>query len=189
MDGCVYIGISRDGMIARADGEIDWLDDPGVVGTDLEAVGDMGFGAFMASVDALVMGRNTFDSIPGVADLPESPYADIPIFVLTSRPLDVPDAFSGLASPISGSPREVAAELDGRGVRRAYIDGGQTIQSFLREGLIAEMTLTVLPVLIGEGISLFGALPADILLRLRSSEAYGGVFLQSTYDVVRSADQ
>ena len=84
MDGCVYIGISRDGMIARADG----------------------------SIDAILMGRNTFDSIPGVDQLEVSPYGETPVFVLTSRPLDVPDVFSGLASPIAGTPAEVAAQFD-----------------------------------------------------------------------------
>lgn len=184
MDGCVYIATSRDGMIARSDGSFDWLDGPDVAAADTEAGGDMGFGGFIDSVGALVMGRNTFDSVP-LDGLDASPYGDTPIFVLTSRPLVVPDVFAGLATPMEGKPHEIAGRLDERGIHRAYIDGGVTIQSFLVAGLITEMTLTVLPVLIGDGIPLFGSIPADIHLRLRGSETFANGLLQSIYDVVR----
>jgi len=175
----VFIGTSLDGFIARADGGIDWLheigDEPGE---------DYGYGAFFDSVDALVMGRNTFELVLTFADWP---YGAKPVIVLTSRPLEIPDALADRVSTMSGPPAEIVRRLSERGLTHVYVDGGITIQRFLAAGLIQRMTITRLPVLIGTGIPLFGPTPHDIKLRHVETRTYGNGLVQSTYDVVPAA--
>jgi dihydrofolate reductase len=170
----VFIATSLDGFIARPDGSFDWLDVPG-------ANEEHGFTAFMASIDALVMGRNTFDV---VAAMGEWPYGDTPVIVLTHRPLDLPADLPGRIEASSLAPLELAGELDRRGLNRVYVDGGHTIRSFLDAGLVDRMTITTIPVLIGEGIPLFGPVHGDIHLRHVTTTIHGGGLVQSVYDVV-----
>ncbi len=176
----VFIGISLDGFIAREDGAIDWLhevgDEPGE---------DYGYGAFFESVDALVMGRNTYELVRTFADWP---YDTKPVIVLTSRPLEIPDALADRVSTLSGAPAEIVRQLSERGFTHVYVDGGKTIQGFLAAGLIHRLTITRLPILIGRGIPLFGPIPHDIKLRHVETRTYGNGLVQSTYDVVPAAD-
>ncbi len=74
-------------------------------------------------------------------------------------------------------------ELAHQGVQRVYVDGGQVVQSFLRDGLIADMVITTVPVLIGSGRPLFGALSRDIDLKLVSSRSFPSGLVQSTYQL------
>jgi dihydrofolate reductase len=177
--GSVYIATSLDGFIAREDGAIDWLcessDQPGE---------DDGYQAFFDSVDALVMGRNTYDLVRG---FDAWPYGTKPVIVLTSRPLDIPDELRDRISTLSGAPTEIARRLSERGLKHVYVDGGKTIQGFLTAGLIQRMTITRVPVLIGTGIPLFGAVPHDIELRHVETRTYDNGLVQSTYDVVPRA--
>lgn len=171
MRGLVFVGQSLDGYIARSDGSLDFLDVPG-------ANEDHGFAAFLESVDALVMGRDTYDFVEAYGSWP---FGDKPVFVLSHRPVeDPPDTVEALDL----TPLEIAAELDRRGIERVYVDGGRTIQSFLDAGLVERLIITTVPVLIGSGISLFGDLAADITLRLVDVTAFGGGLTQATYDVV-----
>lgn len=171
----VFIATSLDGFIAREDGGIDWLGDP-AAGAE-----DHGFQAFFDSVDALVMGRNTYEL---VRTFPSWPYGEKRVVVLTSRPLDLPPAHRGRAEAMSGSPTEVVARLAARGHRRLYVDGGVTIQRFLLEGLIDEMVITRIPILLGSGIPLFGDLPHDVHLRHLETRSYESGLVQSRYEVL-----
>ncbi len=175
MHASVYIATSLDGFIAGEDGDLEWLTgaDPGD--------SDYGFAEFVASVDALVMGRNTFDFVMATG---EWVYGDKPIFVLSHRPLDLPNGFPGRAESMELSPHAVAAECDRRGLDHVYVDGGETIQSFLRAGLVRRIIITRLPVLIGSGIPLFGPLRADIDLALVRSTPYENGWIQDEYEVV-----
>lgn len=172
----VFIATSLDGFIARADGGIDWLlqrDDP---------TEDHGYADFIANKDLIVMGRGSYEKILTLGDW----FYDRPVLVL-SRQLagtPVPEALTGKARFCSRTPRELMADLAAEGVRRIYVDGGQLVQSFLRDGLIADMTITTVPVLIGAGRSLFGALPQDIGLALESSRSFPSGLVQSTYQVL-----
>jgi dihydrofolate reductase len=171
--GHVFIATSLDGYIARPDGDIDWLlqrDDPAE---------DHGYAAFIADIDVIVMGRGSYEK---VSSFDSWPYA-LPVLVLSQQLADtpVPDTllkkvrFSGL------SPRDAMNDLARQGVRRVYVDGGQVVQSFLREGLIEDMVITTVPVLIGDGRPLFGALPRDQGLALVSSRSFPSGLVQSTY--------
>jgi len=171
--GHVFIAASLDGYIARADGDIEWLlarDDPSE---------DHGYNDFIKDKDVIVMGRGSYEK---VVTFDTWPY-ELPVLVL-SRQLagtPVPGPLQGKVRFAALSPREAMAELAQQGVRRAYIDGGQLVQSFLREGLIADMVITTVPVLIGAGRPLFGALPEDRSLTLVASRSFPSGLVQSSY--------
>lgn len=171
MKASVFVGISLDGFIARRNGDLDWL--PHGTGEDL------GYDAFMATVDALVMGRNTYDKI---LTFEKWPYGERPVFVLSSRPL-TPAPPGAKVERMSGAPAEIVSTLAARGIRHAYVDGGVTIQRFLQAGLIQHLTLTRIPVLIGDGIPLFGPTPGDIALRHIATRQFPSGMVQSEYEV------
>lgn len=164
----VFVGVSVDGFLARLDGTLDFLP---------ESPEPHGYEEFYASVDAIVIGRNTYEFVHGFG---EWPYGKKRVIVLTTRPLDEPNA-----ERMEGDPAEIAAKLEASGVRHAYIDGGDTVQRFLRAGLIDRLVVTRVPVLIGTGISLFGAVDSDIALRHVATRTYPSGLVQSEYDVVR----
>jgi dihydrofolate reductase len=174
----VFIGTSVDGFIARPNGDLDFLPAGG---------GEPhGYNEFMASVDALVIGRNTFET---VLAFPEWPYGSKRVVVLSSRPLDFSTIGSvsergGVVEQMAGPPPEIVAKLAASGVKHIYVDGGITIQRFLRAGLVHRLTITRVPVLIGEGIPLFGSLPRDVRLRHVATQHYPSGLVKSEYEVV-----
>lgn len=204
MQCTVFIGTSLDGFIARTDGAIDWLTDPGPdappagapgaaadeepggeghagAGPGGEEPGDFGYHAFFDTVDALVMGRNTYETVRAFG---EWPYGDKPVIVLTSREIEIPAGLAATVEAMNAPPREVVRRLGERGMRHLYIDGGRTIQRFLAEGLIQRLIITRLPILIGSGIPLFGPLDRDVRLRHLGTTAYRNGFVQSRYEVI-----
>ena len=171
MKASVFVGTSLDGFIARADGSYDFLPAGG---------GEPhGYEEFIATVDALVIGRNTLEA---VLKLPSWPYGEKPVFVLSTRALP-PVPLGAVVERMSGVPGEIVSQLSTRGIRHIYVDGGVTIQSFLRAGLIQLITITRVPVLIGEGIPLFGKLPHDIKLRHIATRQYASGLVKSEYVV------
>src|SRR6202167_3825624 len=170
----VFIGTSVDGFIARAGGELDFLPEGG---------GEPhGYPEFMASVDALVIGRNTFEI---VLAFPEWPYGEKRVVVLSSKPLDFSGEHGGKVEQMSGAPAEIAKELAASGVQHVYVDGGITVQRFLREGLVDRTITTRGPALIGQGIPVFSARLRDVRLQHVATQAYA-IFKQKTaYEMVR----
>ena len=169
----VFVGTSVDGFIARPNGELDFLPPGG---------GEPhGYDEFIASVDALVIGRNTFET---VLAFPAWPYGDKRVVVLTSRPLDLSAVRGGKVDQMSGPPSDIVAQLAATGAHHLYIDGGITVQRFLRAGLVQRLVITRVPVLIGDGIPLFGALPRDVRLHHVATQHYPSGLLKSEYDVV-----
>ena len=150
----VYCATSLDGYIARPDGGIDWLNEP-----DEPEDEDYGWGGFFADIDAIVMGRATFELVVGFG---EWHYEDRPLTVLSTTMTEVPERFRDKATISALPPRELLEQLAGQGRTRVYVDGGKTVQSFLREDLIDELIVTRLPILIGQGIPLFGSLDGDL---------------------------
>lgn len=177
MKASVFCGISLDGFIARPNGELDWLTGPV---DDKGQEDDHGFTPFFESVDALVMGRHSFEK---VMSFNEWYYGTKPVIVLTSRPLEIPPQHKATVETMSGEPADIIKKLEARGFKHLYIDGGITVQRFLRAGLINRMILSRLPVLIGQGIPLFGSLPRDIQWRLVSTKSYPGGMVQSEYEI------
>lgn len=173
----VFVGASLDGFIARIDGSIDWLHQSQAAVPPGE---DFGFAEFIGSVDALVMGRSTFEQ---VLTFDEWPYGALPVVVM-SRTLGALPAGAPATVSLSGeAPADLVARLSAAGARHLYIDGGRTIQSFLATGLIDELTITVLPILLGAGRPLFGPLPADVHLTHVGTQVYDCGFVQHHYRV------
>ena len=169
----VFVGTSVDGFIARPSGELDFLPPGG---------GEPhGYNEFMAEIDALVIGRKTFET---VLAFPSWPYGKKRVVVLSSRPLDFSVLKGAVVEQMAGSPADIVAKLAATGAHHLYIDGGITIQRFFRAGLIQRLIITRVPVLIGEGIPLFGTLPHDIQLRHVSTQHYKSGLVKSEYQVL-----
>ena len=173
MKASVFVGTSLDGYLARPDGAYDFLPADG---------GEPhGYEEFFASVDALIIGRNTYEVVLAIDPWP---YGTKPVFVLSSKPLETTPA-GAVVERMSGAPEEVVSSLARRGIQHVYVDGGLTIQSFLRAGLIQRMTITRVPVLVGRGIPLFGPTERDIMLRHVATQQYATGLVKSEYEVMR----
>ena len=179
--GRVFIATSLDGFIARTDGSIDWLTDapprPGHAPGDPDLPEDHGYAAHMAAVDHVVMGRGTYKK---VLTFGIWPYPEHRVIVMSST-LRTPDD----RVTVVASREEAVALLDERRARGAYVDGGRTIQTFLRAGLIDELVLTRIPVLLGQGLPLFGPLVEDVHLVHEGTVSTDGGYVQSRYRVRR----
>lgn len=168
----VYVGLSVDGCIARTDGAIDWLPSDGGE--------DTGFHEFFAGVDVLVMGRKTFETALGFGAWP---YGNKKVVVLSRGKPNLAKAKGANVEHMSGEPNQILDALAKRGHKHAYIDGGATVQGFLQAGLVNRLVLTYVPVLIGEGIRLFGNLSKDVKLETLSAKSLKGGLLQVEYTV------
>jgi len=150
MKNSIFIATSLDGYIADKNGGIDYLHSiPNPDGDD------MGYSNFIAGIDAIVMGRTTFETVCSF-DI-DWPYT-IPVFVLSNTLTEIPEPYKGKAYLARGPLTEVLASIHEQGFHNLYIDGGKTIQSFLQEDLIDEMIITTIPTLLGGGFPLFGDL-------------------------------
>jgi dihydrofolate reductase len=166
----VFLAVSLDGFIAREDGGIDWLtriEDPGGE--------DYGFAAFFNTVDAIIMGRNTYDL---ALTFDAWHYGDKRIIVLTHRPLSPKHNETAYA----GSLSDLIATMGREGVRRIYLDGGQTVREGLAAGLVDDMTLTLIPTLLGRGIPLFGAEVPESMWKLAGSRSFANGLVQVRYE-------
>ena len=175
MKTSVFIATSVDGFIARSDGELDWLGAPPEEGAE-----DYGYKKFMDTVDVLVMGRNTYGK---VLSFGEWPYGTKSVIVLSHHSVQIPEQIAKFVEAMSCSPIELVNLLTKRGAEHLYINGGRTIQGFLDAGLIQRLIITRIPVLIGDGIPLFGPLQRDVGLRHIETRVFPGGLEQSEYEV------
>jgi dihydrofolate reductase len=166
----VFIATSLDGFIARADGSLDWLPPGGGE--------EHGYTEFMATVDVVVMGRMTYET---VLSFDAWPYVGKPVVVLGNRPLQPTTLPGAVVDAMSGTPGSIVARLAERGMHHAYVDGGVTIQRFLEAGLIQRMVVTRIPVLLGSGIPLFGPVSRDIRFDHVATRSYQSGMVQSEY--------
>lgn len=173
----VFIASSLDGFIARPDGDVDWLhDDYGE-----NPAGDYGYTEFFDSVDAVVMGRKSFEKVLSFGD--EWFYGSKKVVVLSSGSIRIPERLSETVSSMSGAPDSIVKQLAAEGFFHLYVDGGNTIQQFLKAGFIQEMTITTIPILLGDGIPLFGFLSESLKLELLKSESFSNGFVLNRYRV------
>jgi dihydrofolate reductase len=184
MNCSVFIATSVDGFIARDDGNIDWLESSGNQDAEMGDNADMGFNDFIDTVDCIVMGRNTMETIASFNLTPEQwPYRDIPIIVLSNTITTPPDALKGKIKIYSGDLHVLLSKLEDDGYKHTYIDGGRCIQEFLSLGLINEMTITHIPILLGSGIPLLGETVQEIQLKQATATAYPNDLIQVHYKV------
>ncbi|ASI92060.1 dihydrofolate reductase family protein [Vibrio mediterranei] len=173
MANIVYIGTSLDGYIADKNNGLDWLHDvPNPEGSDF------GFAEFMDRVDGLVMGRNTLEIVLSFGI--EWPYSK-PVFVLSNTLTKVPESYEDKVFLVKGKLSDIVSDLNSKGYKNLYIDGGKTIQSFLAEDLIDEMIITTIPTLLGGGISLFGELDKPLKFKHVSAERYLDCIVKNRY--------
>lgn len=180
----VFIATSADGYIATLDGGVDWLHTAGNPDADMGNNQDMGFSSFVQSVDCMIMGRKCMEVISGM-DLPSEqwPYGDTHIVVLSSTIKEPPENLSGKVKMVSGDILTLIKKLKRSGYTHAYVDGGATITSFLNLKLINRMTITKAPVLLGEGVPLFGRITQKVKLKNAQANAFPNEFIQIKYDV------
>jgi len=167
-----FLGVSMDGYIAGPDGDLSWLD-----ATANPTGSDLGYVDFIGSVDAIVMGRATFETVLGFGG--PWPY-ELPMIVMTKSLTEVPDKADNTELS-SASPAELVAELDARGMSKVYIDGGSVVTSFLDAGLLDEITMTTIPVALGSGTPLFGPLTNNAWFDHVSTQVLIDQLVQTTY--------
>lgn len=172
----VYVATSLDGFIATSDGGVDWLME--IPNPDKS---DYGYAEFMKGIDALVMGRNTFETVLNFGSWPYSK----PVFVLSETLTEVPDSVTDKVEIISGPLDTLLSRLRDRGHFNLYVDGGRVIQSFLEEDLVDEMIITRVPIILGEGIPLFGRLTKRLKFEHKKTELLNEKLSKSHYARVR----
>ncbi|WP_172122540.1 dihydrofolate reductase family protein [Devosia sp. 919] len=177
--GHVFIGTSLDGFIARKNDDIAWLTDYPTLGED------HGFNAHMERMDGVIMGRGTYEVIKHFRPW----FYSKPVLVLSGSitQTDVPEEIADKVEIVDATPEGAMQLVAGRGWRAAYVDGGKLIQAFLRAGLIEDLVISRIPVLIGEGIPLFGPLGADLVLEHVETQAFPSGLVQSRYRVPGNA--
>ena len=173
MKNIVFIATSLDGYIAGANGEIDWLHLIPNPEND-----NMGFNALMEEVDAVIMGRKTYETVIGFEG--DWPYRKH-VFVLSNSLKKIPDKLDGKVSLMNGNHRDILDQIHNGGYSNLYIDGGTTIQGFLREDLIDELRITTIPILLGGGFSLFGELQGSLEFELKESKLFLNQLVQNHY--------
>lgn len=168
----VFIGTSLDGFIARKDGSFDWL----TKFANDEAIND--YKEFIKGIDAILIGRNTYETVLG---FPEWPY-QLKVFVLSNSLKEVPEKLRKKVIVLPMKPAEILHYLSEQGFSNIYIDGGKLIQSFLKENLVDEMTISKAPVLIGSGIPLFGDLDIDLHFKHIKTKVHSNGLVRSYYE-------
>lgn len=170
--GHVFIATSLDGFIARSDGSIDWLESVAMPGEDY------GYGAFVAGMDAILMGRGTFDTVAGFAEWPYQ----LPVMVLSRTLARLPAAVAERVELVRDVSDALALAAT-RGWHLLYVDGGATIRSCLAENAIAELVINRVPVLLGQGRPLFGPPAPPLALHHVETRSFASGLVQSRYAV------
>lgn len=175
-----YIAASVDGYIARLNGKLDWLNDA----AGQNSSEDYGYQEYLAAIDCIVMGRRSFEK---TASFAKWPYQGKQVIVLSKSLKSVPPDLEGKATLFNGQIELLLVELQNYKIRQVYVDGGLTIQSFVRAEMLDEITITQIPVLLGKGLPLFGEVFKDVKLKLIHSKSYDNGFVQSKYQIKRYA--
>lgn len=178
-----YIATSADGFIARTDGDIDWLETAGKPEAGL-GEGYVDFAAYLSTVDCMIMGRKCMEKISSFDLSPDQwPYGRMKIIVLSNSIKTPPDNLKDKVEMYSGDLTELLGRLENEGYQSAYIDGGATIQAFINLGRLDEITITKMPVLIGEGAPLFGKTLRDVHLTNAQVVLCPSNHIQITYQI------
>lgn len=172
MTNYVYVAASLDNYIATVDGGLDWLNE--IPNPDQS---DYGFANFMNKVDALVMGRRTFEKVVSFGEWPYDKF----VFVLSNTLTQIPEGYEGKVEIVSGDIKLLVNDLKKKGYNNLYIDGGITIQNFLKEDLVDELIITKIPIILGSGIPLFSELKQPLKFQHKKTEIYNDSLIKSTY--------
>ncbi|MDW3195423.1 MAG: dihydrofolate reductase family protein [Cytophagales bacterium] len=180
----VFIATSLDGYIAKPDDSVDWLQRAGNQEADMAGNAGMGLLEYLATVDCMIIGRKLMEVLSSFELAPDQwPYGDIKIYALSNSIKEAPDNLKDRVEMYSGDINVLVSRLEDDGYKHAYIDGGNTIQGFINQELINEVTITIAPILLGEGKRLFGKTSKDINLKSAKVESYPNDFIQVNYTV------
>lgn len=180
----VFIATSMDGFIAKPDGSVDWLQSSGNLNADMSGQEDMGFNKFIASVDCIVMGRKCMEVVSAMNLSAEQwPYGNLRIIVLSNSLKHLPQNMQEKAELYSGDLKDLLSALETKGFNHAYVDGGTTIRSFMEHRLIDEITITRAPILLGEGIPLFGITKQKISLSKAKAIVFPNDYIQVKFGI------
>ncbi|HXB43213.1 MAG TPA: dihydrofolate reductase family protein [Puia sp.] len=174
MANTIYIATSIDGYIARKDGTIDWLMDLPNPGNS-----DYGFSVFLDRIDGIIMGRKSFETVLAFAKWPY--LRPVPVFVLSNTLLESPIGLPVQVEIVRGALNQILTALKNKGINNLYVDGGLTIQNFLKEDLIDEMVITRVPILLGSGVPLFGMNHLELVFEHVKTEVYNNLLVRSRY--------
>lgn len=179
-----FIATSVDGYIATIEDGVEWLETSGKLDVDLGHHSDMGFNNFISSVDCIIMGRGCMEKLASFNLTPDEwPYGKIRIIALSNSVKEVPDNLKDNVKLYSGDISNLIIDLEKSGLKHAYVDGGETITSFLKAKLINSMTITQAPILLGSGKSLFGNIPHYVKLSNAQATVFANDFIQISYEV------
>jgi dihydrofolate reductase len=173
-----FLAVSLDGFIATSEGSVAWLDEANAAVPEGE---DFGYERFIGSVDTIVVGKNTFQQVLGFGVWP---YTNKRVIVLSRTGTGLPNPLPHGATVVAEEPQALLYRLEGENAKHVYVDGGITVQRFLRTKCLNSITLTQIPVLLGAGIPLFGALQAKIQLKLISTNSHTCGYVQTKYSVL-----
>lgn len=169
----VFIATSIDGYIADIHGNIEWLDSiPNPDGID------MGYYSFFDGIDAILMGRSSFEKVLSFGI--EWPYTK-PVFVLSKTLRSLPTELHSKVEILEGEIDHILEKVHQLGYHNLYIDGGKTIQNFLKVDKIDEMIITIIPQLLGGGISLFGEMDNSLSFECVETKHFLGKIAQNHY--------
>ncbi len=174
MSNHVFIATSLDGYIADNNGSVDWLN---AYSTPPASSEEDVFAQFMQNIDAVVMGRNTFEVVQSFGVWIYTK----PVIVLSSTLQTLPEEYAQKAYVTTERIDTLLARLHAEGLQNLYIDGGKVIQSFLHKDLIDTMTITRIPVLLGGGIALFGKNSVQLAFTHSQSKVLNGGLVMDTY--------
>lgn len=178
----VFIATTIDGYIAKEDGSIDWLNK---FNETVPSGEDCGYKSFISTVDILVMGRKSFEK---VCEFDSWPY-DVPVIVLTTQSnYYIPEYLKTKVTISLENPKDLIMRLTSEKIKHVYLDGGQTIQRFIKENLVDEITITLIPILLGGGCPLFGLINKEVLLKQSRCQVYDFGCTQMTYQLVMNGD-
>ncbi len=177
--GYVFMAMSLDGFVARKDNDLSWLMKYDTKGED------QGYDGFVEKIEVMIMGSGTFKKVLGFEAWPYKKPVMVMSHSMTND--DIPENLRPTVQVTSAAPNVLMEELFAKGLKRVYVDGGLVVQSFLRAGLVEEITLTIIPLLIGDGKRLFGEINEDIDLELLDSKKLNCGFVQNHYKVLKQA--
>lgn len=171
MEFSVYIAQSIDGFIAKKDGNIEWLNEFS------NKDDDFGFSEFMNKIDAIIMGKNTFEKVVTFGFWPY----EKPVYVLSHSLNKAPKELMGKVHFINGTVEEIIKILSEKSLMNIYVDGGNVIQSFLKEGKIDNLIITTIPIILGNGIPLFDRIEKELKWKLIDTKIYNNLLVKNIY--------
>jgi len=167
-----YAASSLDGYIARQDGDVSWLEELNI------SMEDTGYDEFYSTVDALVMGRKTYEMIVSFG---QRPYGDKPIWVCSRNPIE---PMEGCNLQSGNTPEEAYLAASDMNTKHLWlVGGGNLASSFLEKNLLTNISLALMPIILGGGIKLFGDLPSPIKINKQSEVPHSSGFLQLEYTI------